>query len=423
MSEAAALTPAEPKPDHVPDSAVYDFDFFNDPAYLQDPHDRILDLVRHAPPVFWTPRNGGHWMLLSHAANYHASRDTESFSSELIPQSFIRAALAELPPDTPHIPQPIPINVDPPEHSRFRVPLNKVFSPRAVNELKEGIRELARRLVDDVIANGRCEFISAIAEPLPVQVFLKMMGLPLDRQEEYRRLVADQLANATDDVATVIEKLQRITASMRGTLIERRENPRDDIISMLWSVDIDGRPPTMEDMDNYCVLLFIAGLDTVVNGIGHGIRHLASDPVLQQLLRSEPRLIGQATEELLRRYTFTVPARRVAKDLVFQGVQMLEDEKVMLFLPAASLDPAEYSSPEVFDIQRESKAHIAFNAGPHRCLGSHLARLELQIVYEEVLARLPSFRLAPGSKPRFSGGHIIGIKEMHLIWDQQDNDC
>jgi len=418
MTQAATtLTPAVPKPAHVADAVVYDFDMFADPALLADPHERVLDLLKNAPPVFWTPRNGGHWVFLSHAANFNASRDTESFSSEFTPPEKIAMMKAMMPPGTPHIPLAVPINLDPPEHGKYRMPLQRVFSPKAIAALKEDIRALARELIDKVRASGRCELMADIAEPLPVQVFLKMLGLPLERQAEYRALVRDHMADSNLDPRRMIAKMQRVAASMRDTMLERREHPRDDILSMLWKIEVDGKPTTLEDMENYGVLLFIAGLDTVMNGMGHGVRHLARDPALQAELRANPQLIGDVTEELLRRYTFTVPPRIVGKDLEFMGVPMKKGDRVMLYLPAADLDAKEFADPERFDLDRESKTHIAFNAGPHRCLGSHLARVELQVLYEEMMAGLPAFRLDPAQPPTFHGGHVVGVDTLHLLWE------
>jgi cytochrome P450 len=417
MSAAASVSPAVPKPAHVPDSLVYDFDMFRDPAYVADPHRRILDLVKSAPPIFWTPRNGGHWMLMSHAANFNASRDTESFSSEFITRAELAAMKAKLPPGMPHIPLPVPINVDPPEHSKYRAPLQRVFSPKSILALKDSITALATELVDGVKDRGHCEFMKEIAEPMPVRVFLKMLGLPLDRQDEYREMVSQHLSDPSSDARAMIPKLQRIAASMNDTFIARRDNPQDDIISLLWKIEIDGKPTTIEDMQNYGVLLFIAGLDTVMNGIGHGVRHLANNPDLQAQLRANPKMVPEATEELLRRYTFTVPPRIVAKDIVFEGVEMKARERAMLFLPAADLDPKEFANSDSYDLNRENKVHIAFNAGPHRCLGSHLARVELQVLYEVLVARLPTFRLDPQRPPTFHCGHVIGVDTLHLLWD------
>jgi cytochrome P450 len=421
MNEAVTLSPAIPRPEHVPESVVYDFDMFLDPAYVADPHRRLVELVKYAPPVFWTPRNGGHWILLSHAANFDAARDTESFSNETLPRDKVMEIMAKLPPGMPHIPRPVPINLDPPEHGKYRAPLQRVFSPKTINALKDNIRALAGQLIDQAASGGRCEFMSEIAEPLPVQVFLKMLGMPVERLPEYRALVREHLgthADSVTDMGKSIANLQKVAAIMRETMLDRRDNPRDDILSMLWKSEIDGKPTTLEDMENFGVLLFIAGLDTVMNGMGHGMRHIALDAALQDELRANPALVPEATEELLRRYTFTVPPRRVGKDLVFQGVSMKANERVMLCLPAADLDPEEFPNADRFDLERENKAHIAFNAGPHRCLGSHLARVELQILYEEMLARVPRFRLDPAHPPTFHCGHVVGVDTLHLIWDE-----
>ncbi|MDB6159138.1 MAG: cytochrome [Gammaproteobacteria bacterium] len=417
MNDAATLSPAAPRPAHVPEGALYDFDMFRDPAYLADPHKRILDLIRVAPPVFWTPRNGGHWMFLSHNANFKASRDTESFTSQFVTREQLDAIRAKMPPGTPHIPMASPINLDPPEHGQYRTPLQQAFSPKAMLALKDDIRTLANQLIDSVITRGRCDFMVDIAEPLPVRVFLKMLGLPLERQEEYRALVREHLSDPEPDPRKVMMKLLRITAMMRDTILERRERPQNDLISLLWKSQINGRPTTLEDMENYGVVLFIAGLDTVMNGMGFGIRHLAQDQALQSQLRANPKTIPEASEELLRRYTFTVPPRKVAKDIVFEGLQMKAGERVMLFLPAADLDPTEFAGSDRFDLTREKKAHIAFNLGPHRCLGSHLARVELQTLYEVMLARLPPFRLDPDRPPNFHGGHVIGVDTLWIVWD------
>jgi cytochrome P450 len=418
MTNAATLTRAVPKPSHVPDSAVYDFDLFSDPGLLADPHQRILDLIKTAPPVFWTPRNGGHWILLSHSANFNASRDSEVFSNEFVSQAQVKAMMASLPPGTPHIPQAVPIGMDPPEHGKYRAPLQRAFAPKAVMALQESIRTLANELIDKVKPRGRCEFMSEIAESLPVQVFLKMLGLPLERQVEYRALVREYMEQINlNDSRKMIDRLQRVAAAMRDVVLERRDNPQDDLLSLLWKIEIDDKPTTLEDIENYGVLLFIAGLDTVMNGMGHGVRHLAQDLALQDDLRKNPKLVTDATEELLRRYTFTVPPRILGKDAVFEGLEMKKGERAMLFLPAADLDPKEFPNSDQFNLKRENNVHIAFNAGPHRCLGSHLARVELNILYEQMLERLPQFRIDPDHTPTFHGGHVIGVDTLRLVWD------
>jgi cytochrome P450 len=261
--------------------------------------------------------------------------------------------------------------------------------------------------------------MSAVAEPLPVQIFLRLFGLPVERMPQYRALVKQNLAQQTsgrpnEGILTMVQ----VAEIMRDQILARREEPQDDILSLIWSLEIDGKPMTIEDMENYAVLLFVGGLDTVMNAMGYAARHLATDPALQARLRADPSLIPEAAEEMLRRYTFVAVPRRVAKDLVFHGQEMRKDERVQLYLPAADLDPEVFPNPERYDLERDNKVHIAFNAGPHRCIGSHLARLELQILYEELLGRLPEFRLDPDRPPRYSCSQIIGMSELHLVWDR-----
>jgi cytochrome P450 len=416
MTQAALeLSPAVPTPAHVPQALVHDFDMLADPGLATDPHGRYQRLVAEAPPVFWTPR-GGHWILNRHELAFEAARDWQSFSSDFPHPPEVVAMLAAAG-DGSRVPKSTPINMDPPAHAKYRAPLNQAFSPGAVMRLQGDIRALAAELIDRVRDRGQCEAVEALAEPLPVQVFLKLMGLPLDHQAEYRALVRRQLSTPVGDMVTGARQLQDMAAAMRGTILERREAPRDDLISRLWATEIDGERPTIELMEDYAVLLFIAGLDTVMNEIGFGLGHLASHPELQARLRAEPALIPVAVEELLRRYPLVQGIRRVARDLTFHGVAMKEGDRLQLGLVSANLDPRRWPDPMRVDLDREDKAHITFNAGPHRCVGSHLARLELQIFFEELLARLPQFRLDPDRPARFHGGLVIGVDTLHLLWD------
>lgn len=411
----ATLTEPVPVPDHVPPEAVFDFDMRFDPALLKDPHERVQELLRVAPPVFWTPRNGGRWIAIGHAEIFEASRDPEHFSSSYMPKDQLEALLASLPADMPRIPRAVPITMDPPEHARYRGPLQKAFSPRAINQRKVAIEGLAAELIDAVIDQGRCDVIPAIAEPLPVKVFLRMMGLPESRLAEFRDLVHEFLANTLAGPEGGVSVTRKVADAMLGEIMARKDDLKDDLISLLWQTEIDGEPMTVELMEDYAVLLFIAGLDTVINGMGFGIRHLATHPELQAELRADPEKIPDATEELLRRYSFTIPMRRVARPVKLGGWQLQPDEWLALYIPGADLDPREFDDPEQFNMERQGKPHIAFGAGVHRCLGSHLARLELQILYTQMLNRLPPFRL---EKPAtFHAGNIIAVDSLPIRWD------
>jgi cytochrome P450 len=415
MSNPANLSTITPTPEHVPASLVYDFDFYFDPGLVARGHDRALEVAKEAPPVFWTPRQGGHWIMQGHKAVFDASRDTENFGNFPISYEELQAIIKTLPADHPAPLIPTPITLDPPHHATYRLPLQKAFSPKAMSALSDSIRTLAAELIEKVKADGKCEAMNDIAEPLPVTVFLKIFGLPIERQAEYRVLVKEHLASTNFDSGATQARLRKVADTMRDTILERQKNPQDDLISLLWASEFNGKPATLNDLENYCIMLFVAGLDTVMNGMGLGLHHLARNPELQARLRSNPAEVATANEEMLRRYTFTLPPRFVRQDHEFQGAPMKKGEKVVLMLPGADLDSSEFKTPEEFNMARET-VHIAFGAGPHRCLGSHLARIELNILYEEMLARLPEFRLDPAHPVRFHGGPVWGPDQLHLLW-------
>jgi cytochrome P450 len=415
----AVLSDLAPQPAHVPDAAVYDFDIYRDPGFLADPHERLRELLREAPEVFWTPRNQGHWLVLGYDAAFEAGRDWETFSSALPPKEVSERIQALLPPGAPHVPTARPINEDPPDHTLHRAPLLGAFSPKAINDLKADIRSLAGSLIDQALPQTRGDFISAVAEPLPVTVFLKLMGLPPERLVEFRILVHEMLApNASGDFLEHVRRMRKVADAMLDVIVTRKHAPKDDLISRLWRIEVEGRPATYDMIEDFCILLFAAGLDTVINAIGFGVRHLARDQALQARLRAQPELIGEAVEELLRRYGIVITNRLAAKDVDLAGQALKAGDMVMLAWPAAGLDPRRFPNPERVDLERKDKLHLVFASGPHRCLGSHLARMELQILYEELLSRMPPFRLDPAAPARFRTGNVIAVEALPLVWGE-----
>ncbi len=404
-----------PLPAHVSADAVYDFDYFHDAGLNADPHARLLELASEAPPLFWTPRCGGTWIVVGYDVAFRVLREPETFSSVLH-----GGATGGMPPMLPNgqrIPLMTPIMMDPPEHTVLRAPLQKTFSPKTVLAMKEKIEALAISLVEAVKPLGAADFVPAVTEALPVRIFLEMMGLPDDRIEQFRDMVREVLAPRGSDPAAELFRMRRVADAMEPTIRDRRDNPRDDLISMLWAVEIEGQPMTFELMEDYCCLLFIAGLDTVINGMTYGIRHLAQHPDLQAELRANPELIVEATEELLRRYSFSGPVRRVTHETELAGQKLMPGDQVFVYMGAVDLDQREFPQPGAFDLTRENKNHLIFGAGPHRCLGSHLARVELQVLYRVVLERLPEFRMDPGKRPVFHPGNILSVSSLPIRWD------
>lgn len=415
MSSMEISNKAE-RPAHVPESLVYEFDYNTDPAYCSNPQARATELLKTAPPIFWSPFNNGHWIIQKYDACFEALRDAETFSSEHFSLEEFEMVMAAMPEDQ-RIPAPVPISVDPPLHGKLRQPLFATFSPKTVAGMEKHIRALAERLVDAVVEQGHCEFQHDVSDVYPVEIFLEMFGLPVEKEREYRELAKKHLTVIKPDIEETMMKLKSIADVMRETILDRRDNPRGDIISMLWSLEIDGEPMRLDLMQSYCVILFIAGLDTVVNALGFGVRHLAMDADLQRELRADSGLIRDASEELLRRYAFVAPMRKLKKDINYHGVQLGKGDLAMLFLPSASLDEDKYSAPTTFNMRREKLSHMTFGAGPHVCLGANLARMELRVMYETLLAKLPEFRLDPANPPTFHGSIIAGPSTLHLVWD------
>ncbi|AKJ00823.1 cytochrome P450 [Archangium gephyra] len=402
-------------PAHVPPELVYEYDNARDPRMLEDPHARMRSLILEAPPIFFSPCNGGMWFVTRKKAIVDITMNPEVYSN-----SFFEAAAAhagehagERQDAQPGF-RMLPISEDPPRHTAYRAPLNQPLAAKTVSGLETAIRTMTNELIDKVLAAGRCDFFSEIAEPLPVTLFMKLAGMPTDRLAEFRDL-ATQATSATVDAATRAVTFKRIAGILAEVIKARQEKREDDLISKLLDANIHGRNPTFEEMLGYSVTLFLGGLETVVNALSFGVRHVARDQELQAKLRADPSLIPGAIEELLRLYGIASTPRRVMRDEVCHGVQFKKDDMVLLLLPAANYDDAAFPNPEQFILGRKEQ-HQTFNTGPHRCVGLHLARLEMKVFYEEWLKRVPPFRLDPQAPPRFMGGFNLAVTSLPLVW-------
>jgi len=385
-----------------------DFDVFNDPRFAAagDPHGALRLLGEEAGyGIYWTPRNGGHWFINDYDLIFQAARSPELFSSKAI-------TVPALPPELE--PRLIPLTLDPPEHGAYRLPLMRAFAPARVKDMEPAIRAFTVKLIQSVAAEGRCDFVHAIAEPLPISIFMRLMGMDVSRLAEFRGWIVDMMSPDEAPRTRCYANIRRMMAE----LIEARQSRReDDLISRLLDSEIDGRPVTIEEMHGYCLLLFAAGLDTVANAMAFSMRHLATHPALQEQLRTTPALIPEAIEEFLRKFGVPTPPRTVNRDAEFGGVRLKAGERVVLLLPACNYDPKVFPQAGDFEIGRANKVHLTFNSGPHRCIGSHLARLELRTLYEEWLARMPNVRPDPAAAPEYRLGLTLACVKLPLVWN------
>jgi cytochrome P450 len=386
-------------PGHVPQALVYDFDISHDA--LQD-HDLYLglgELARRTPEIFWTPRYGGHWVVRSHEAIFEITHDTDTFSSDLTRVSDNRMML--------------PIFLDPPEHYAYRKVLLGVFSPKTVNAMLPMIRALTSGITGDLAPKGGCEFVGDVSEVIPVTVFMTVMGIPLDLRLPLRRQVtAAMFAGDPESRDAIFSEME---ASLVPLIEARMAKREDDLISRMIDADLGGRTPTVAEIQSYVVFLTTAGLDTVTNAMSFTARHLATHPELQQQVRQDLTLIPDLIDEMLRRYAVSSVLRYATRDTEIRGVSIKQGERLHLLIPAGNLDATAYDDPERVVLGRREPA-ITFGTGVHRCLGSHLARLELRLLFEDVLKNWPQFSLDLNDPPTESGGMTYSVDHLPLRW-------
>jgi cytochrome P450 len=396
-------------PPHVPPESVVHFDFRNDAGYHLDPHARI-DELRKEHRAFYTPISRGlagvgTWVF-THADDIRAiMQDPETFQSgglrpfgKAIGDSWIL----------------IPIDLDPPDHGKFRTWLNPIFSPKVINGLSDRVRNRAIELVEGLRGRTSCEMIEAFARPFPVSIFLELLGLPLS---EIDRLVEIEEAILHAPPDAQLRGIRDLRDYLAEQIALRRQAPGDDLLSFAVKGQIDGRPTTEDEVMGVCFMMFLGGLDTVTSTLGYMFRYLGEHPLQQEKLRQDPSLIPSAVEELIRAYGVVTTGRFATKDVTIGGIFVKKGDNVSMPMTAANRDPAEFPDPTDLDFERSPNRHSGFGYGPHRCIGSHLARREAIVAIEEWLARLPPFRVAEGAQMESSGTGVVCLNQVPLIWD------
>lgn len=314
-----------------------------------------------------------------------------------------------------------PLGIDPPEHGKYRALLAPKFSPSAMKGYEARIRTWCRQLVEEIAPKGQCDFAQEFAMRYPTGIFLDLMGLPIESLPEYLDIVHSMSLTPTDQEdygAIMAAGEKKIIDIFEQHLDSRRKDPKDDLTSYLLSSEVDGRPLNQTELLSICLNLFRGGLDTVVVQLGHIFMHLAQDPALRERIRIEPESIPKIIEEMVRYHTIGISRRRVVRDLEFAGCPMKAGDQVVLPLGAANRDTARFENPNNFDPDRKSmSANLAFAAGPHICVGMHLARLELSIALQEWHERIPNYSIEEGTVPRVVQTDFMFVGEnVKLAW-------
>jgi cytochrome P450 len=382
-------------------------DFDIEDVSLAENFEEVLDdLVARCPVAHSTVGKGYH-VINRHADVRRAGQDWRTFSS---------ADGWLLNPPDESIPI-LPEDLDPPYHDTWRRVLNPFFAPKSVEGIEDLARTYARQLLDGFADKGQCEFVADFAAQLPgLILFNSIVPVPV---EDLGQLFHDIDTYSFGPLDERIPAFARVYEYLNVYLKARAEQPaKGDIIDVINAgVDRDGEPCPWEDKVHILLDVIFGGLATTTHAMSGAIYHFATHPEIRKDLIAHPELIPNAVEETVRLYPPVVaPARTVRKDVEIGGVQLKAGDRVALNYAAASRDPEACANPTEFDIRRTDIVQAAFGVGVHRCLGAHLARLELRVTIEEFLARIPDFALEPGTTPSYESAQLRTMKNLHLVW-------
>ena len=366
-----------------------------------------LNTLRRAAPIYWNEHNSC-WMLTRAAHVREVFQDPDLFTNDSI---------------TPGDPDPaykwIPSNINPPLHVQYRQILNHAFGPAPVAAVEAKAREYCRMAVEEVAGRGSCDYVADVGGVFPTRVFLELIDLPWEDAPqfvEWTETIFDGFFSTPEALAAFDE----VKGYFVALIADRRRRPLDpgrDFTSHLLRSEIDGVPMPDEDVLNIFNQLVLAGLDTVKSALSYAHLHLATNPEDRRRVADDPSLIPVAVEELLRAYPLVMEGRKLSRAVDFHGAQMQAGDMVMLILPAAMHDPDQFDRPDEVIIDRPRNNHLAFGGGPHRCLGSHLARMEMRIGLEEWHRRIPDYELDCEIADVAERGGQLSLRSLPLRWE------
>ncbi|HUP86691.1 MAG TPA: cytochrome P450 [Acidimicrobiales bacterium] len=370
----------------------------------------IWDDLRERCPVAHTDRFGGTWLPTRHADVAAIAHDTEHFSSEGVivndwkPEGIAPVGYAP------------PITSDPPFHAEARRLLLPAFSPKEIAKWEPATRKACRELLDEIVAGGATVVDAAVqySQHVPVRVIAEMLGVPAEDGDKFRRFISRIIETPGQFDEESFDPDDTMDSYLSKVVEDHRANPKDDLVGFLINAELDGEPLSDEHVGGTVALLLIAGIDTTWSAIGASLWHLAQSPGDRRRLVEDPNVLPFAVEEFLRFYAPVTMARLVSEDVEIGGRLLHKRDWVLLPFPAANRDPEAFDDANEFVIDRKRNRHVAFGLGIHRCLGSNLARMELQIAIDEWMKRIPDFELADAdpSAVRWSGGQVRGPRQL-----------
>lgn len=370
--------------------------------------------LRTEAPLYWqAEQNGGRgfWCVTRYDDLMAVSKDPLTFSSAKGGTNIF-----EVPEEDLSMLRLLMLNMDPPKHNKFRRLVSTGFTNRMVTQLEPHVRQICADLIENVAQKDSFDFVTEIAAELPLLVIAELLGVPMEDRHKVFDWSNSLVGFDDPEYKTSMETGKIASAQMwayaNDLANKRKEHPLDDLVSVLMKAEVDGDRLSEQEFDSFFLLLAVAGNETTRNLISGGMLALIQHPDQRARVLADPSLLPTCIEELLRWVSPLIHFRRTAtRDVHMHGQTIREGDKVVIFYPSANRDERRFVNPETFDVTRTPNDHLAFGIGEHFCLGANLARLEIKLIFEEMLRRLPDLELA-GPVRRLRSNFLNGIKGM-----------
>ncbi|MEM7273003.1 MAG: cytochrome P450 [Actinomycetota bacterium] len=399
-----------PVEDWTSDYDIFDADYITDPV-------PIWNDLRGQCPMAKTERWGGSWLPTRHEDLQALAKIVPELSST---DPLVVSARDDDRPEDDRAPEGLaapPITADPPLHGWTRRMILPTFSPKAVATYRPYTEELCHQLIDGFIAEGRCDAAQQYAQQIPPRVIAHLLGIDPDKADDFTTWVRGVLEFGLYDNNIRVKYRDIIRDFLFAEVTDRVENPRDDKLTEYLALDIPEGVDRVRVVVGIANLLLIAGIDTTWSSIGSALFHFGSHPDDRRRLAADDSLFPTAIEEMLRYYSPVTMARVALEDVEYNGVTIKEGDKVLMNFPGANHDPEVFENPEQIQIDRERNRHIAFGSGIHRCAGSNLARLEMDVALRVWFERIPDFELADPNGITWAGGQVRGPRVLPMKFE------
>ena len=391
----------------MPDDVVEkysDYDHHDPRISLENVHES-WDTLRAQCPIGRSDAYGGMWVVTGFPEANEIFHKPELFSSTPL-----------IIPPFPQAMKMVPVEIDPPDHTRYRTLVAAPFSPRRAERYEEPLRVIVNQLIDEFIELGECDIYQTLAIPFPTLMGTTMLGLPNEDARLFEEWTHKIIHMSATEMEVAGEAVIELYSYFYALLEDRRENPVDDVMSLLAEAEVDGVKLTDEELMGFCLLLLIASIDTSQKAIGSMLWQLATQPELRHRIAADPSCTPAMVEEFLRYWAPVQPARRCTRDTEVGGVQFKEGDQLLVLLGAANLDDREFPEARTFNGDRSPNRHLTFGTHIHRCLGSHIARIEMRVLLDELLRRIPDFTLQAGAEVDWSTGQVQGVVKVPITY-------